>query len=79
MISIMDEKKLCFSKKNIVQFIKFGIVGISNTAIAFTVYYILYFLGIHYMISNFIGWAIGVFNGFYWNNKYRHNETHETK
>ena len=64
------ERNNDFYKKNIVQFIKFGIVGISNTVIAYAVYYVLYLWGIHYMISNSIGWAIGVLNGFFWNNKY---------
>ena len=66
----MNDKDSFFTKSNIMQFIKFAIVGITNTIIAFGVYYLLYFLGVHYMISNFIGWLLGVFNGFYWNNKY---------
>ena len=66
----MDIKEPFLSKKIILQFIKFGIIGFSNTVIAFGIYYTLYFWGVHYMISNFFGWAIGVFNGFYWNKKY---------
>ena len=66
----MNDKDSFFTKSNIMQFIKFAIVGITNTIIAFGVYYLLYFLGVHYMISNFFGWVLGVFNGFYWNNKY---------
>ena len=66
----MNDKDSFFTKSNIMQFIKFAIVGITNTIIAFGVYYLLYFLGVHYMISIFFGWVLGVFNGFYWNNKY---------
>ncbi len=71
----MNIEKIFFCKKDIVQFIKFGIVGVSNTVIAFGIYYVLYFWGIHYVISNFFGWAVGVLNGFYWNNKYVFNSS----
>ena len=58
------------SKENIIQFIKFGIVGLSNTVIALAVYYGLLWLGINYLISNTISWIVSVFNAFFWNNKY---------
>ena len=57
-------------KESIVQFIKFGLVGISNTAVGFGVYYLLYYCGVHYLVSNILSWLISVFNAFYWNNKY---------
>ncbi len=55
--------------KSIVQFIKFGIVGVSNTFIALTVYYLLLWLGAIYLIANTISWIVSVFNAFYWNNR----------
>lgn len=58
------------NNNSIVQFLKFGIVGLSNTFIAFSVYYAMLWLGVHYVMANFFGWCIGVFNAFYWNNKY---------
>ena len=66
----MDGNKKDSLQETIIQFVKFGIVGVSNTLIAFGVYYILYFSDVHYLIANLIGWAVGVVNGFYWNNKY---------
>ena len=52
------------------RFIKFGIVGISNTLIHLAVYYVLSVLGVHYLIANGIAFIISVYNAWYWNQKY---------
>jgi len=57
-------------KKLIAQFVKFGIVGISNTAIAFAIYYVLVFIGVHYIIANTVAFFVSVLNAYYWNRKY---------
>jgi len=54
----------------ILQFIKFGMVGISNTLISLSIYYILNFLKINYILSYTIAFFISVINAYYWNNKY---------
>lgn len=59
------------------QFIRFALVGVSNTLISLGVYYLLYFLGIHYLIANAMGFIISVFNAYYWNNKYVFKKTQE--
>jgi putative flippase GtrA len=56
--------------RNLIQFIKFGIVGISNTAIGLGTYYFFLWLGAHYLIANILSWVVSVFNAFYWNHKY---------
>ncbi len=59
------------NKTTIFQFVKFGIVGVSNTAISLIVYYIIYWINPEwYMIGNVAGWVISVANAFFWNNKY---------
>ncbi len=58
------------TSKIIIQFIKFGIVGLLNTAIGFVTYYYFLWLGLHYMVANILSWVVSVFNAFYWNNKY---------
>ena len=63
-------KESLSSKENIIQFFKFSLVGISNTAVGFGVYYVLFFCGVHYLTANIISWLVSVFNAFYWNNKY---------
>lgn len=63
------------------QFIKFGIVGVSNTAVAMLVnaisLYLFYKLGgipesnkISYWTSSILSWLISVLNAFYWSNRY---------
>ena len=58
------------SRDDIIQFLKFAIVGLSNTFIALAVYYVLLCMGCNYLIANTTAWIISVFNAFYWNNKY---------
>ena len=57
------------------QFIKFGLVGISNTLISLGMYYLLYFLGVNYLIANTVGFVVSVLNSYYWNNKYVFKKT----
>lgn len=49
----------------ILQFAKFGIVGISNTLIAFAVYVLLLkVFGVWYLAASAIGFILGAVNGF---------------
>ena len=57
-------------RENLIQFIKFGLVGVSNNLISYGSYVLLVSIGMHYVPSNIIGFSISVFNAFYWNNKY---------
>lgn len=59
-----------FTPDGIKQFIKFGLVGVSNTIVSFAVYYCLYFIGVYYLIANLTGFFVSVLNSYYWNNKY---------
>ncbi|MGA9874580.1 MAG: GtrA family protein [Solirubrobacteraceae bacterium] len=52
----------------VAQFVKFGIVGVSNTLIAFAVYALLWkAFGVWYVAASGIGFLIGAVNGFVWN------------
>ena len=66
-LGIEDAKSL---KTFITQFIKFGIVGVSNTVVHLVVYYILLFIGVHYIVCNVIGFIIAVLNSFFWNRNF---------
>ena len=57
-------------KSEIYQFIKFGLVGISNTLIAYIAYSICVYIGIHYLIANAIGFFISVLNAYYWSDRF---------
>lgn len=65
-IDVRDKKY-----ENLLQFIKFGLVGVSNTLVAWTCYY--FFLWIDeelYMAGSFVGGIVSIANAFYWNDKY---------
>lgn len=57
-------------KDSFIQFVKFGIVGLSNTVIALITYYLFLYLGCHYLLANVIAWLVSVFNAYYWNHRY---------
>ncbi len=57
--------------KTLIQFLKFGIIGVSNTLISLLIYYLFVWIRKDwYMLGNVAGWVVSVFNAFYWNNKY---------
>ena len=56
------------SKKNLIQFIKFALVGIMNTVIDFGVYTVLVsFTGVHYAIAQAISYTCGLLNSYLFN------------
>ena len=67
------------------QFIKFGIVGISNTVISMGITYGIIFLfhkqgsesneGLLVFLASLTGFLISVLNSYYWNNKYVFKKT----
>lgn len=75
---IMEIKKILENEriKPFVQFVKFGIVGVSNTAISYFLYVGILFLlqGLEwkfdYILANVVSFSISVVWSFYWNNKY---------
>lgn len=62
----------------IVQFVKFGIVGVSNTLFDYAVYLVTLFIlqalgwlpNYDYVVGNVMGFLLSVLWSFYWNNKY---------
>ena len=56
--------------KNLWQFIKFGLVGVSNTLISEGIYCVLVFFKVPYLLAYFIGFMVSVLNAYYWSNKY---------
>lgn len=57
--------------KNLVkQFIKFGMVGVSNTIISIVVYNGLLWINVHYIIAYTIAFLISVVNAYIWNRKF---------
>lgn len=63
----MIEKLKELWKKTGLQFVKFGIVGVSNTLVALLTYYMAVFLGCHYLFANALGFVVGTLNAYWWN------------
>ena len=58
-------------KALILQFIKFGLVGVSNTLVAWACYY--FFLWIDedlYMVGSVVGTIVSIANAFFWNDRF---------
>ena len=72
-LNLSDEKWNAF-----LQFVKFGIIGISNTIVSYVIYVVFLLLfqkweilsGIDYLVAQFIAFLLSVLWSFYWNRKY---------
>ncbi len=59
------------SSPMLVQFVKFGIVGVSNTLLAFAIYTVLLKgFGVWYLAASAIGFVVGAVNGFLLNRRW---------
>lgn len=59
----------------LVQFVKFGIVGVSNTLLTFAVYTLLLkVFGVWYLAASAIGFGVGATNGFLLNRRWTFRE-----
>ena len=53
------------------QFVKFGLVGVSNTAVSMAVYYIFLWISPDlYMVGSILGTILSIANAFFWNDKF---------
>ena len=57
-------------KKSIIQFIKFGMVGIVNTVVSTAANYIVLLFGVNYIIANTVGFFVGTMCAFLLNNRF---------
>jgi putative flippase GtrA len=68
MTRVGDRAALMLRMPLVAQFVKFGIVGVSNTLIFFALYTLLWkVFGVWYVAASGIGFAVGAVNGFLWN------------
>jgi putative flippase GtrA len=58
----------------LVQLVKFGIVGVSNTLLTLVVYAVLLKLGVWYLAASAIGFVAGATNGFLLNRRWTFKE-----
>ena len=65
----------------LIQFIKFGLVGVVNTLTSYGIYSVLFYLGVNPLICNIPAFVISVFVSFLLNNRFvfRENEHKEKR
>ncbi len=60
------------------QFVKFCVVGVSNTAISLAVYYIFILINPElYILGNAVGFVVSVLNSYFWNSTVVFKKTDE--
>lgn len=71
------------SRKTREEIFFFIISGLINTGINATAYFVLTYLGCHYLFSSFVGWVLGLINGYFFNGRItfrvRHKQNHQFK
>ena len=53
----------------LINIIKFSIVGVSNTLLNFVIFILLNNIGINYMIASIIAYSISIINSYFWNSR----------
>lgn len=70
-LNAQDENDL---KKLFVQFVKFGLVGVSNTLVSWACYYIIIWINDDlYLLGSIVGAVVSIANAFFWNDKFVFN------
>ena len=58
-------------KTLILQFIKFGLVGVSNTLVSWACYYLFLWIDEDlYMVGSVVGTIVSIANAFFWNDRF---------
>ena len=58
-------------KDLILQFIKFGLVGVSNTLVSWACYYLFLWIDDRlYLVGSIVGTIVSIANAFFWNDRY---------
>ena len=55
-------------KKFVIQFLKFGLVGVSNTIVSYLIYAIVFAISHNYFLGNVIAWLLSVLHAYLWQN-----------
>lgn len=61
------------------QLVRYGLVGVVNTAITFSVIVVLSYLGVSAIISNVIGYAFGLLNSYLMNREFTFSSSKSPK
>ena len=76
LLKFIGKKENMDAKEGVVQFVRFSLVGLSNTVVGYMLYVMslfcmqkLYLLSCDYIFAQAISFVISVYWAFYWNNK----------
>jgi putative flippase GtrA len=67
-------KKL--NQPEIIKLSKFLLVGFFNTLISFLTYYLLFNLGLFYLLASFLAYCAGLVNSYLWNLRWTFQKEH---
>lgn len=62
-----------------VQFVKFGIVGVLNVLVSLGIYYLFVYAGMHYILANTLGYGASILNAYFWNSRKVFNERQDNE
>lgn len=66
-----ERKHKHFNRERLFQFLKFGMVGVGNTAVSMATYYIVLWLDPNlYMFGSILGAVLSILHAFLWSNFY---------
>lgn len=55
----------------VLQFVKFGLVGVSNTLVSWACYYLFLWIDEDlYMVGTVVGTVVSIYNAFFWNDRF---------
>jgi putative flippase GtrA len=60
------------------QFVKYGIVGASNTVITFAIYSLAVVLGLQYLVALIVGYLAGSLNSYVFNRRWTFDASHRS-
>jgi putative flippase GtrA len=70
---------IVLSKRTIMQFIFFCVIGVSNAVVQLGIYYLLLLANVYYLASNIIAFFFSVMNSYIWNKKITFKDRKATK
>jgi putative flippase GtrA len=65
-------------KYQIIQFLRFCMVGLGNTTVDFTAFFLLNLAGVPYLLAQVLSYSAGVINSFFFNRKWTFQVTRKT-
>ena len=56
-----------FINDDIIRFVKFGMVGVLNTLVNWSIFFILETCGVYYILANIISYSLSTIHSYLWN------------